>query len=247
MVGFGASLVFYVLLVSPGKRKARIIQFALLGIMAVAILIPFVRHLPDSIQRAVSFVPFLDIAPDVMLDADGSRLWRVEVWKLAWAEVPRYLWIGKGFTFDPATAMAISVRMNSVLSAFLSHNYHSGPLTLLLDMGLFGFIAGAGFLITSAYELLQKAKSTIDNPFLYRCYMVLLARYLFFVLAFFFIFGDARESFVAAFTAVAFLQAIHRTAVREAGDPKAENRVARSRGTPSQRTPAFSHPVIRPF
>lgn len=247
IVGLGASLVFYVLLVSPGRRKVRIIQFVLLGILGVGMLFPFVRYLPDSIQRAVSFIPFFDIAPDVMLDADGSRLWRVEIWKLAWAEVPRYLWIGKGFTFAPATTMSISVRMNSVLNAFLSHNYHSGPLTLLLDMGVFGFIAGAGFLITSAHELLRKTKVAIDNPFLYRCYMVLLARYLYSVLAYFFIFGDARESFVTAFMAVAFLQAIHRTAVREAGDPKAENRMARSRATPSQRTPAFSHPVIRPF
>ncbi len=231
IIGIGVSLAVYILLISRENRLSRILQLGLVGAVALAVMIPFMQHMPAPIQRAVSFIPFLEISPHVLLDAEYSSQWRLDVWRLAWAEVPRYLWVGKGFAFDPAVTMSISVRMDSVLSAFYSHNYHSGPLTLLLDLGIMGLIAGSGFLIFSTYELIKKGLAFPDHPFLRRCYMAFLARYVYLVIAFFFIYGDAQEFIVRAIVTVALLNAIHRTAVRATSvpDESLESELAQSR------------------
>ncbi len=206
-------LGIYILLQSPGRRLLRIAQFGSAGILGLLLLIPLVSFLPTSIQRALSFLPFLDISSVAKAHASSSTLWRLEVWRLAWAEIPNYLWLGKGFSIRPSDLSAFSVRADSILSAFLAHNYHSGPITLLLDLGVLGFIAFTGFYLTSSLEMLKRLPHVRSNPnlppFLKRYYALMLASYVYSFASFYLIYGDP-GNIANAFIQLAVLQAVYR-------------------------------------
>ncbi len=198
-------LVLYVIFISEKNRMLRLVQLAVPAVAIYIALIFMAESLPLPAQRAVSWFPLVETAQVARMDAEGSSQWRVEVWKLAWQEVPRYLWIGKGYALDPGLMMSPSVRRDSILTALATQDYHNGPLSLLLVFGLPGLLVGSSFLILSSIELIRRSRTLGDDPFIRRFYYVFLARYLYLTFSFFFVFGDARDSFVQAFVLAAFL------------------------------------------
>jgi O-antigen ligase len=61
-------------------------------------------------------------------------------------EVPRYLWIGKGFAIDPTDMFLVNeaVRMGLLSdyeAAIAVGNYHNGGLSILIPLGVFGLAA----------------------------------------------------------------------------------------------------------
>jgi hypothetical protein len=128
------------------KRKGEfIIILTLLGLISYALLIGVSDSLPDVAQRAISFIPGIQVSDRVAADAAGSTEWRVEIWQYCLAQAKDYLWIGRGSAFGlHETIDAIGVNAGGRLTpwiAFLTRNYHSGPLALLIDYGLIGFIS----------------------------------------------------------------------------------------------------------
>ena len=74
-----------------------------------------------------------------------------------------YLWIGRGSTFnvfDTVDNLSQSdIMLYTPWFAFQTHAYHSGPLTLLIDYGLPGFLIGTWLLLAigvSAWKIAAK-------------------------------------------------------------------------------------------
>ncbi len=207
-------LVIYILLQSQRPLRG-LVATAVTCALVLMILMPFARHLPMSMQRTLSLIPFIDVSLAARADALDSSLWRVEIWKQAWLQVPDYLLIGKGLTINPEDLNAMmSMRTDTVTMALMSHTYHNGPLALLLDLGVLGLVAGSGFLIASAVEFYKRLATPIEDPLLRRAYCFYTAYYIYQVLNFFFIYGDL-QSFTMMFMFSAILWGILRTAEQQ--------------------------------
>lgn len=239
ILNIAGTIAFYLILQAEGQRMRRLAQMAAAGAVILLLLYPFARHLPNSMQRAISILPGIDISAVARVDAEGTTLWRLELWKMAWADVPNYLWVGKGYAINPEDIMSISARVDGILGAYLAQDYHSGPLSLLLVFGVGGFITGSGFLVFSAVEAFRRTKRLGKDPFIRRFYMVFLARYIYSVFSFFFVFGDARESFVNAFVLLAILHLASRV---EQQAEEGRQRLPLRRPVPARPM----HPALRP-
>lgn len=234
--------IFILLMLVSRQRLAVILILAVLGGAGLGVAWMTLDKMPAPIQRAFSFLPGAPIRPDIALDAQNSAMWRLEVWKLAWRDVPDYLWVGKGFAVPPDDLLSYSARFDSILYAYLAHSYHSGPLTLLLDLGLFGLLFGCGFLVCSAAEVIRDTRRGSSVPFIRRFHLALTSFYVASVLTYLFIFGDVRESFSAMFLSLALLRAITRTSA-------AEERLTPTPAAPRPIRPARSRvprPLIAP-
>ncbi len=60
----------------------------------------FIEYLPDSFQRSLAFLPFVDIQEDVLLDALDSSDFRIAIWETVSGEIQKYLLLGKGIAFS---------------------------------------------------------------------------------------------------------------------------------------------------
>ncbi len=205
------TLLLFAVFAKPTKQILRLGLTGGILLLSLALCYPVIQYLPAPIQRSLSFLPGADIPIDIMMDATYSYEWRTRIWKLAWNEVPDYLWIGKGFTFNQEDMFSLSARRDGVLNAFLVHNYHSGPLSLLLDLGLFGLIFGGGFLLVSTIEIFRRLDRITGDPILRRFYLFMGCFYIYNLPSYFLVFGDVRETFPALFIYLAILKMVERT------------------------------------
>jgi O-antigen ligase len=150
--------VFVIQFVVEGLWKTAFLPlFCLLGLLCVGPVLLFANKMPSAMQRCLAFLP-VDINPDVRADAQASIDWRVDLWKAAWPEVPKYLFVGKGYSLDPLdTDMTTqAARMGLVPSyeeALYAGNYHNGLLSILIPFGLLGTIAFVWLLVAGVKVL----------------------------------------------------------------------------------------------
>jgi len=137
------------------RREVRVIQFVnLVGVLTVVVVILyfFVGNLPHTFQRAVAWLPGIDVAHEAEMDASSTSVWRLELWRQLLPMVPDYLWIGRGLAFNQNDAQLASVLASDAGTQhiFLTavHLYHNGPLWLILDLGLAGFLFGLVFMMS---------------------------------------------------------------------------------------------------
>jgi len=125
------------------------------GIVSLALLYPFVQKLPTSFQRCVSFLPGLKIDLAAKADADASIEWRLKIWSVLWPQVGDYLLLGKGFVYDASDVHLAdeSVRRGFLQSedfAVITGDYHSGPLSVVIPLGIWGVI---GFVLINVFGI----------------------------------------------------------------------------------------------
>src|SRR3954464_11985464 len=105
----------------------------------------FSTRLPLSMQRSLSILPF-EVSPVARYDAEATTEWRLKMWRYLLPEVPKHLWKPKGYALDPTELYMINegVRRgigDDIDMAIASGTYHSGPLTLVLGLGIWGVLA----------------------------------------------------------------------------------------------------------
>lgn len=148
-------LLFALQFVFEGLYRTRlVIVLLVVGLLGMAILIPFANKLPLSMQRSLAVLP-LDLHPAVKMDAAGSTEWRVRMWQVLWPEIPKHFWVGKGLTASATDFYLVNESARRGLSAdfegsIIVGDYHSGPLSVILPYGIWGvlaflFLIGAGF------------------------------------------------------------------------------------------------------
>ena len=148
LVGYAQTLTL--LFFMEGLHRTRVLPVALLGaVLGAALLIPFASKLPSSFQRSLSFLP-LKLDPTVVMDADGSKKWREEMWADTWPKVPDYLLLGKGYALSKEDFLMMGdgvfsgsqVAMDkSTTPLAISGDYHNGPLSTLMPFGIWGAIS----------------------------------------------------------------------------------------------------------
>jgi hypothetical protein len=151
----GALGVIFVLRI-PQRMSQRALVLGFMGLGFIGLLYLTAPVLPRPFQRAVSFLPGLRIDPGVKLDAAGTVNSRVQLWHRALQGFEQYAWVGRGFALNAREMTDLQTFNNfrrlrgmspdTVEEAYLSHDYHSGPVTLLIDLGVAGLLIG-GFLL----------------------------------------------------------------------------------------------------
>jgi len=153
--------------------------------------------LPDAMQRAISFIPGVSINYQVALNAQDSNTWRVEIWKYAMIELEHYWIIGRGLAFNVKDALdqiGLAVGEGNPFQNFHTHNYHSGPITLLIDFGLPGLICGLFFTIFAVRRTSMLTKSfSNSSKFEEQYFLFLCVSLIWYVFSFWFVFGDPRS------------------------------------------------------
>ncbi len=156
--GFRGALVLYVMTFAflfylEGLHHTRLLLpviFTLL--MGGGLLTLFASRLPLPIQRTLTIMPFIPVDPLATLDAEGSSEWRKEMWREVLPQIPQHLILGKGFTY--------SATEEAEMGTYEQHtelvgDYHNGPLSLILPLGLPGVIAFVWFLVAGMKALYQ--------------------------------------------------------------------------------------------
>ncbi len=218
--GFRSTLVLVMVIVSvwcfvqtPRHKKPMLfLSAALLGGVVFAIVLFASKHLPPSVQRAVSWVPGVEVSYFAQKDAQASTVWRLEMWKYMLEDIPNYLLVGKGIAF-PASHLIMMDPWQAAkpYSAFLVHNYHNGPLQLLLDFGVPGFLFAVLFMFTSCREFVCIVKQAPRGSIKARYLMFLTIMYIWLSISYYLIFGTIGTSFVYLLLTGALMRVISRS------------------------------------
>lgn len=186
---------------------ARGALFAVLAVLLLGVVALGARHLPLAAQRTVSIIPFANISTVARTDALSTTEWRIEVWRRAIREeVPKYWLLGSGFAFNESDVMSIYKQgLWTREWAFITHNYHNGPLSLLITLGIGGLLCGCLFLVVSVFDFKRVLVAPWGDEDLRRAYVVVFALFVAKVAMFFAVYGDTQASFPSFFFFAAIL------------------------------------------
>jgi hypothetical protein len=157
-------LVFTIQFFIEKLHRTRLtLAFCVVGVLLAASLITFSQDLPLPVQRSLSIVPGLEIDPVAKYDAQATTEWRLQMWRLLLPQIPRYFWIGKGFLMDPTEYYLMNEAVKRGLAqdfdaTMLTGGYHSGPLTLIIHLGVFAVIAFIWFVVAALVALYKNYK-----------------------------------------------------------------------------------------
>ena len=132
---------------AEGLWRTRFLPVVLgVGVLAGLMVFAFSDRMPLAAQRAVSFLP-VKVDPEVRADAEGSMEWRLEMWGVLVPQIPKYLLVGKGYRIDPEelyfAMLSGGTQDIAAEGSMVAGDYHSGPLSTIIPLGLWGAI---GFL-----------------------------------------------------------------------------------------------------
>lgn len=187
MIGLTMALLFYL----EGLMRSRMLPAILLSvILGGALITVFANRLPLSVQRSLAVLP-LDIDPVVKLNAQASSEWRIQMWMNLLPEIPNHLIIGKGYGFTASEIGILMATLNTrsqTSGAELVGDYHNGPLSVVLPLGLPGTFAFLWFIIASLRAVYHNY--LYGDPNLRTVNRFIFAYYLARVVFFFSIFGS---------------------------------------------------------
>ena len=189
-------MIFFCLFLFEGLHRTSLAPILLLvGILLAVVSVPFVQKMPLTVQRSLSFLP-IEVSPLAKNSAEHSSQWRIRMWEEVIPTIPQYLIVGKGYGIDPREA-----EMNSAFSDYKSRgndddasnamtasDFHNGPLSLIIPLGIFGVIGFLWFLFASAKVLINNYR--YGDPEHRQLNTFLLAYFLTKVLFFFAVFGS---------------------------------------------------------
>lgn len=187
------AIVFIILFYMEGLLRSPLFPaLVLISALSVLAVAPFASKLPRAMQRTLSVLPF-DIDPGVRSEAQGSVEWRVDMWRAVLPDLPKYIWIGKGFAISPtdlylAEQASLRGRSPSFATSMLAGDYHNGPLSVYVPFGSFGSLAFLFFLVTGLRAMLSNYR--YGNSALNNINRFLYAFFLTKVIFFFTIFGS---------------------------------------------------------
>lgn len=200
--GFRSNLILLALIFALQFCYERLFQtrllpvFATVAVFAAAVILPMADKMPLSIQRTLSIFP-IEVDPAAKVSADASTEWRLTMWKLLLPEVPQYIFLGKGYAMNLRDLEFISSqemqgRGDSMETAMISGDYHSGPLSVIIPFGIFGVIGFLWFVVASVKVLTKNHR--YGDPALANINCFLLAYFVARAIQFFLVFGSLYSS-----------------------------------------------------
>jgi len=194
-------LVFGSVFCFEGLHRTRLLPIiAVFGLLAALLVLPNAEKLPIMAQRALSFLPAVEVDPAAKESARSSTEWRVEMWKQVLPQIPKYLIKGKGYDIDPGDlflAQQSAHRGFAIQAAqsMVAGDYHNGPLSVLIPFGIFGVIGFTWLLVAAVRVLYYHYR--FGDPSLHRVNTFLLAYFVARILFFLFIFGSLTSDLYA--------------------------------------------------
>ena len=218
VVLLGVTMCVYVTIRRHSVRLSQYLRLLSILILMIAVIYLFVEYLPLAFQRAFAWLPGIHVSYLAGLDANSTSEWRIELWKQLVQMIPDYLWMGRGMAFSVSDYNAASVLAsdrNTMYSVFVAvHLYHNGPLWFLIDLGLAGFIAGAGFMVGGIVHYGRKIKTITEGSWWKSLYIVFYSFFVGYCVFFFVVIGGG--SFLCHILVVAsMLEVIQRSAEAE--------------------------------
>ncbi len=176
-------LLFFIYALLDARRPfiARLRNPMIWGtVVVVALLGLLAPYLPSAFQRALTWIPFAHVSDITSADAEGTSLWRFELWRMLLREAPQYLWVGKGyvFSFSEYASIFSTSTANQYESFIITHNYHNGLLSLLIDLGLPGLVIGLGYIAAVAVRETRRLYYVWPNTVLHNYHRIVLAAFL---------------------------------------------------------------------
>ncbi|MEI7728967.1 MAG: O-antigen ligase family protein [Verrucomicrobiota bacterium] len=167
--GFRGTLVFLTLILSilffiGGLHRKAVFPMLILTLTVGAIfIVPNATKLPLAMQRTLTVVPGLEVLPEAKWDAEDSKDWRLNMWKLLWPQVPQYMIIGKGFGIDPTEQYLMQESAKRGFASgyeisLVNGDFHNGPLSVLIPLGIFGAFTFLWFSGASLWMLYRNFK-----------------------------------------------------------------------------------------
>ncbi|MBC8207263.1 MAG: hypothetical protein H8E68_08970 [Kiritimatiellaeota bacterium] len=161
--------------------KRRVVTFLLLcglGVGGLGFVYAIAPRLPPNIQRSVSFLPGIQVEAEALYDAEGSSEWRGGIFEYAKDAFPDYWLLGKGLLLsieDTMFELAYRDRIGwaDSFSVFNTHNYHSGIIELLMDLGVIGFSSFVLFCLISLRTVWRQIMRANNGTRLWRIMTVL--------------------------------------------------------------------------
>lgn len=127
-------------------RSALILSLILgLGVSSTYV---FASSLPLAAQRAVSFLPGIEVHAVSRRDAEGTWALRKDLLKAGAEMIPDHLWIGRGLGFAAGGSDYFSRRGDMLTTHIYMGRFYNGIIGLMVNTGIFGtifmlmFIAG---------------------------------------------------------------------------------------------------------
>lgn len=147
--------VFVVQFFFEGLHKTVILPAMVVAtLIGGPIFIANLDRMPLTIQRSFSFLP-VQVDPQAKADAAATVDWRVTMWRIMLPEVPKYLLLGRGYSFSGSEFYLTQEAVKNGIyfgyeEALVTGDYHNGLLTLIIPFGIWGTLAflwlgGAGF------------------------------------------------------------------------------------------------------
>jgi O-antigen ligase len=195
--GFRSSLLYLVLTVGmvfvlEGLLSSRLLPSLVCAVvLGCVILIPFTDRLPLSMQRALTVVPYLNLDESAVASAKGSTEWRLGMWRQVTPQIPRYLFLGKGYSINATELEKLKEDVQGdegEAGAILAGDYHNGPLSVIMPFGIAGVIGFLWFIGAGIKVLYFNYK--YGDPALRHVNTFFLAVFLTKVIFFFTIFGS---------------------------------------------------------
>lgn len=190
--GFRFSLILFLFIIVllfyfEGLHRTRwLAAFLAVAVLGAFAVLPYAYKLPLPVQRTLSFLP-ANVDTLAMESANSSTDWRLNMWREVLPEIPQYLLKGKGYSIDPDV-----LKFGSAIDRFAvvkaAGDYHNGPLSILIPLGIFGLIGFVWFLAASIRALHRYARR--GAPELRTFNTFLLAIFLAKTAGFFLVFGS---------------------------------------------------------
>ena len=118
--------------------------------LGMTLLYTSVEFMPAAVQRAVSFLPGIDINSDVAADAAGTWHSRIETARRGAALIPEYWLLGRGFTRYADLVPNSREVLDSVAYAVLQGYFLNGFVGLMVNTGLLGTVGMCIFMFGGA-------------------------------------------------------------------------------------------------
>jgi hypothetical protein len=216
-LAIGLALTFVIQFYLEGMYRTPLLPVLLLGcFLAAAICLPMLNKMPLTVQRSLSFLP-LEVDPIARYSAEASSEWRVNMWRSVIPTIPQYLILGKGYAMNPSDVEMQNPSANPAEGAILAGDYHNGPLSVIIPLGIFGVIGFLWFLAAGFRALLYNYRHGSEELKLVNTLM--LSLFLSKVISFFFVFGSLHSE-LASFTGlVAMSVCLNGGVCRPALDP----------------------------
>ena len=137
--------LFFLSIFQKFWNPRRVVAAVLVGGGLVVALYAMADRLPLAVQRSLSFFPRLKISSIAAADAATTNADRIEVLRLAFADIPEYWLAGRGFGMSRFDRIPIDEPNNSVQMLYSQGMFYNGFIGALLKLGIAGLLCSLFF------------------------------------------------------------------------------------------------------